>query len=159
MKDIQEIVNNLEQKKVLMSQFEQLSESLLVSEIDQLESLVDQREEIIQQVNELDNQLERIPLYQKDMETIQNAIKNRMNRSDINSEYLPIFDKGQEIFAVVNRIAKMELLIASHLEDCRKDLEEKLKESNNLPKIRKYLDTIPNEIEDGFLLKSGSKKI
>lgn len=159
MKDIQSILHNLDQKKEQILRFEKLSELLLTSNIEQMEEIVDKREDIIQTINALEEELMLMPSYQEYPDEIRNAIKNRGNRDDINSEYLPLFDKGQELFAIVNRISLMEDAILQHIEDCRIELEEKIRESNTLPKIKRYLDTIPNELEDGSLLSSGSKKV
>lgn len=159
MNDIESILNNMNQKKEQILKFEELSELLLSSDIDEMEEIVDKREVIIQTVNMLEEEMLQMPFYQEHSEEIRNAIKNRANRDDINIEYLPLFDKGQELFAIVNRISRMEEAIAQHIEDCRIKLEERIKESNALPKIKRYLDSIPNEIEDGSLLSSGSKKV
>lgn len=156
---MQRVIELLESKKQLFLKYEQASIALTYSDIEQMEFIVDEREQLKEEIDQIDEKIRQSAIAEQYGEAVWKAIKNQSNRSEVVSELLPLFDKGQEIFAAVNRIMQMEPLIIKHIEDTQKQLEQKIKDSNSIPKIKKYFDTIQTDLEDGSLIRSTSKKI
>ncbi len=156
---VQSVIELLELKKQLFLKYEQASIALTYSDIEQMEFIVDEREQLKEEIDQIDVKINQSAIAGQYGEAVWKAIKNQLNRSEVVSELLPLFDKGQEIFAAVNRIMQMEPLIIKHIEETQKELEQKIKSSNSIPKIKKYFDTIQTDLEDGSLIRSTSKKI
>ena len=153
------IIEFLELKRQLFLEYEQASIALTYSDIEQMEFIVEEREQLKEKIDQIDEKISQSSVVQHYGEAVWKTIRNQLNRSDVNPELLPLFDKGQEIFAILNRVMQMEPLIIKHIEDTQKELEQKIKGSNSIPKIRKYFDTIQTDLEDGSLIRSTSKKI
>ncbi len=153
------VMKLLQQKKELFLKYEEISDELTYQDIERMEVIVDARDELIQQINSIDEEIKNSSLTDKYGTAVYQAIRNRCNRSDVAVELIPLFDLGQEILAVINRLMQMEPRIVQNIDEKQKELEQKIKDSNSLPKIQKYFDTIQTDLEDGSLIRSTAKKI
>lgn len=156
---MQYVIELLQLKKQLFLEYEQISMALTYSDIEQMEQLVDERDQLIQKIEQIESQINQTDLTHQYGKQIQNTIRVRLNRDEVPQQLIPLFDKGQEIFAIGNRIMQLEPLITQHLEDLQAELEQHIKNSNSIPKIKKYFDTIQVGLEDGSLIRSKFKKI
>ncbi|WP_312643759.1 hypothetical protein [Hydrogenoanaerobacterium sp.] len=153
MNDIKHIMDLLGQKKELFTEYERITNDMLTCSVEELEAFMSRRGELIKEIDAVVRQITEV-CEQDDTGLYGQAVKNKCSRSELPEYLVCIFDFAQTIFAVMNRVANIEPQIMERLLQCRDELEQKIKSTNNAPKIAKYLTTVDPTFEAGTFLNS-----
>lgn len=157
---INEIVNLIKEKKILFLKFEEYSHELLKADVENMIEFDGKRQMIRKEIESLDKHLVGIYENEADADRIYRAVKNKENRSDVEAEYLEIFDEAQTLFTIIYRIQENEKLVMEHLMNCKAELLGQIKEANQTSKVAGYLKSMSdNTIPEGSLLSPNSRKM
>ncbi|MEM1485302.1 hypothetical protein V6615_10545 [Oscillospiraceae bacterium PP1C4] len=152
--EIELICQLLCEEKAAYLEYETHTQRLAICDIDEIELYVEQREALIKQINEMDQQIKKLcDKDEADGLLAYQAVKCKCDKEQLPERLDKIYDAGQEIFAVANRIRGMEPQILERLEFERANLLMKIKENNQSvqAKASKYYSP---DLQEGRLLNS-----
>lgn len=150
---ILELINN---KHQLFADYLKATSAMLGCQPDDLAGYVQNRAELAQQIDQLDTRLADLCV---DNPLLAAAIKNKCDRGDLPSQLLSVFDAAQSVFGLINQVANLEPQVLLRMQDIQKDLESRIKASNNRPKIARYLETLDPTLDSGSLIRSSNSKV
>lgn len=155
---ISQIVELIQQKKALFTKFMEVSQKMLVSDIDTLVILDEQRTDLRNQIDELDITLKKVYENEADADYIYRVLKNQENKGEIPLEYGEIFDASQSLYSLIYQIKENEVQVLAHLNLAKEKLLKQIKENQQSGKVVGYLKSLDQkDIPEGSLLSEGSR--
>lgn len=139
MDTIAKVLALLEKKSEFFDEYEKATQELLRCDADDVEYYITRRAEL---ANEIDQVTEEIGLAcdgQPSGEIMFAAASSRVDYQNVPPELRPVFESGQNIRSTASRIMQTEMQAISRLESLRDEAKEKIRQNQNLPKIKKYL--------------------
>ena len=151
----EEIVNLIEQKIQMMKEFETISSSMVIDDIDAIEALDERRLAIVEKLKNIDKEIKNSYENSPNADCIYRAIRNEEDRCNVAKELLPIFDKAQEMYIEVSRIKSFQEDFSRHLDELKLNLLNHIKENKQNSKVTKYLNAMDQQvIPEGSLLSN-----
>lgn len=97
------------------------------------------------EIDKIDEEMQNICAVDANGSQLADAVANRCEYGSLPQELRPVFSSAQEVFSIVNRILSQEQTILQRFEHLRDELQEKIKASQNTPKIEKYLSGLAEQ--------------
>lgn len=110
--------------------YEQETESLLSCGIDEMPAHMQERDRLAAWVDDTGYRIEEAC---RDDPELLAAAFNRCDRGGLPEAIAQVYDCGQQVFQVINRIYKLEPMVLLRMQQERDKLEEKIKDSNRSP--------------------------
>lgn len=126
-----EVDKLLKTKLELFLKYESISRDMLECKPDMFAPLFAKRDRLAQQIDETDAAIKSVCAADKDGEKLLGAAYNKCDFSDLDSEDVPLFKQGQDIFAVMSRISSFNPQIELRLVQLKDEAEKALKELND----------------------------
>lgn len=124
-------IGRLQQQKIeLFSQYEALTAQMLDALPQALAQGMAQREALRGRIDRADGQMGRLACQLPDGQLLLQALRLACARSQVPPAYLPFFDSAQEVFAIANRIRRLEGQLALHLTRQRAQVLEQIRAHN-----------------------------
>lgn len=142
MRETNEILLILSQKKELFQQFAVQADEICQVPMEEMEEHMAKRQEIIEKLQELDKQMEA--LCESAGQGTDDAVHNRCDRSGLTPELGMIFDASMAVKAIVSRIVAFEPMVKDRIETEKELLMEKIESINTgaLAAAKRYSPTM-----------------
>ena len=128
MKELEQMLDLLEQKKSYFLHYEKEMESLPLLPVDELEDCIQRGEVIIKKIQELDGKLSQ--LAQQGGALARSAINNECDRGQLSPDLGRLYDASMGVKAVASRILKNDGMIRERIEYERDKAMESIKDIN-----------------------------
>ena len=128
MKDLELMLDLLEQKRTFFQHYEKEMETLPLLPVDELESCVQRGAIIIEKIKELDSKLGT--LIQQNGPLARSAVDHECDRNQLSQELGMLYDASMGVKAVASRIIKNDDMVRERIAYERDHAMEKLKEIN-----------------------------
>ncbi len=132
----------LEEEKQCFMAYEQATLALLSCEADAAEQYIIQRGELANQVDTLIEDMARLCDGEPAGDVLLAAAKGNIDFARVPSEHQPVFYAGQAVRSVIHRITQTEQQAEARLQALRRQALERIKQNQNLPKIKRYLSDL-----------------
>lgn len=156
MSTVERVCELLKEKQARFLAYEKVTEALAESDVDTAEHYITQRSELANEIDLLTEQIGR--LCDKDVNgvVLLKAAGAQCDYQEVPPEFRQVFECGQEVRTVAYRIGECEKRARQHLVVMRDEAMGKIRENQNLPKIKKYLTDLTEKSDgQGF----GQRKI
>ncbi|MDL2252734.1 hypothetical protein LJC49_01495 [Ruminococcaceae bacterium OttesenSCG-928-I18] len=141
----------LEKKKEKFNDYEKYTLEMLHCGADDIENYITQRAEIATEIDELTEEIGRICDGEANGDVFFRTASSKINYDEVPPELHPVFEAGQQVRSVANRILQSEKQVLERLESLKEEARSKIRENQNLPKIKKYLSDLGDQPTDGNL--------
>ncbi len=159
MESKEKIIKLLFDKKLLLTQYEALTQALADSDFEQLTALMKQRRTYAEVIDRVDGEMEKAcQEIQIQKRMLRSALKNACEREALPSSIQPIFDAVQQNYIIINRISNLEPLVIERLRINKQKIENKIREGSYTAKIIKYRFAYEKNINKGVFLNSKYSK-
>lgn len=156
---INDILEQLENRKACFYEYESLTRTMLSQEWESLGQGLEQRQIMMKRIDEINRLLEGlIKESVRERELYRKIMRNQVDKSQVGSEYWPLIETVQAIHEAIGRIVKLESLIESRLLEARDEAAEGIKAGHQTPKILKYREALESKEIEGSLLKGSNRK-
>ena len=149
MDTVAQICELLEAKKEKFGQYERATLAMLDCGVDDIENYITERAVLATEIDELDEEIARICDDEPNGNVWYSAAKANLNFSQVPPELQPVFEGGQQVRSLASRIATSEKQVVERLEFIQNEAMEKLREQQNVPKIKKYLSDLGDQPNTG----------
>lgn len=139
MKLLDQIYTLVEQKKEKFSDYERATGSLLDCEPDSAEHYIIKRSEIANEIDGISEQIAKLCDGIPNGHLVLHASLASVDYDHLPPEYVRFFDVGQATRSIVYRIAQTDKQAMERMRGLRNEALDKIKENQNLPKIKNYL--------------------
>lgn len=157
---VNKVLDLLNQKEGLLIRFEEISQKMSGSDIDELIEFDEQRVKLIEEMQNIDKMIKKVYENESDADKIGRAISNADDRSNVEEQYLPVFDKAQAIFARVSRLVSFQESLQIKYKELKEELLKDIKQNNKNAKVVKYLNAMDEQmVPAGSLLSNDNRKI
>lgn len=126
----EKLQDGLERKKKLFQRYRDLTERLLRCPEEELNVVMAHRQALCREIDAVDREMAQAAGESEDPEQVAKAMRLSCRRSQVPERYRFLFDRAQEVFALINQTRNLEPLIAERLEDRLQELTERIKETN-----------------------------
>lgn len=150
---IETVKNYLERKVGLFKQYEEITEGMLKSDIDDMLDFVKQRQDIAHQIDEIDAEISDLFTLSGNSQ-MKDVVSNNIEFGDCPEEYVGLFELGQQLRACFTHIARTEEQITIYVETKKEELLELIKAQNNdiSAKSARYYGTVKSGDEIDYRL-------
>lgn len=151
MDTVGKILTLLDKKAALFFEYEKATQDILYCEPDDVEHYITLRGGL---ANEIDEVTEKIGLACDEMpnsEVVFATASGRINYDKVPPEYQLIFESSQSIRSTMSRIMEAEKQVIVRLEAFRDEAKKKIRQNQNVPKIKKYLTGLMEKQGEGGL--------
>ncbi len=138
----------LEDEKQCFMQYEEATQALLDCEADAAEQYIIQRGMLANQVDALIEDMARLCDAEPAGEVLLAAAKGGIEFARVPGEYQCVFYAGQAVRSVIYRIGQTEQQAMARLEALREQALMRIRQNQNLPKIKKYLSGLGSGPEE-----------
>ena len=128
MKDLDQMLDLLDQKKVFFLHYEKEMEALPLLPVEELEPCVQRGAILIKKIEELDGKLSQ--LIQANGPLARSAVNHDCDRGQLDPELARLYDASLSVKAVANRILKNDDMIRQRISYERDKAMESIKEIN-----------------------------
>lgn len=135
----------LDHKAELFAEFEKATQELLVCDVDDVEHYITRRGELANEIDSVMEEIGRICDAAPGGGVIFDAANARIDYDRVPPEYHPLFAVGQNIRSVVSRVRQTDKQVVARLEGLRDDAKDKIRQNQNIPKIKKYLTDLADK--------------
>lgn len=129
MKDLEQMLDLLEQKKVYFLHYEKEMEGLPLLAAEELEPCLQRGAKIIKKIEELDVRLKQ--LIQQGGSLVRTAVNHQCDRYQLNPELGKLYDASLSVKAVASRILQNDEMIRQRIALEREKALDNLKEINS----------------------------
>ncbi len=129
----------LQEKENKFLAYEQTTLDMLHCEADAIEDYIIKRGQLANEIDEITEEIGRLCDKEPHSRLLFQAASAQINFDQILPEMQPLYEQGQRILGVVSRIQNSEKQVVTRLESLKAEALTKIKENQNLPKIKKYL--------------------
>lgn len=137
-----EISRLLDEIKKQFLEYEKATIALLECEVDDVEHYITVRSEIAIEVDELREELAKICRNEDGGEVLYKAAMANIDFERVPSEYQSIFYEGQAVRSVMHRVSMTEKQVIARMERLRSEALEHIRQNQNMPKIKRYLEDL-----------------
>ena len=141
----------LEKKKEQFNEYERCTLEMLHCEADDVENYITQRGAIANEIDEITEEIGRICDNFPGGALLFETASAKVNFEDIPPEFGPVFEAGQQVRSVAYRISESEKQALERLTSLKEEARAKIRENQNLPRIKKYLSDLGDQPTDGNL--------
>ena len=149
MDTITQICLLLEQKKNKFLEYEQATMEMLHCDADDIEEYITKRGILANEIDGISEEIGRVCNQEPNGQLYFQAAAAAVNFDEILPEMHPIYELGQQTRSVVARIMNSDKQVVERLELLKAEALAKIKENQNLPKIKKYLSDLGDTAENG----------
>lgn len=142
----------LAEKKQWFEKYQACTEALETCDIDDIEDYITKRTQYAIEIDKIDEAIGENCLGENNGALLHAAAFNRCDFEDVPESARLVFERAQEIFAIIFQIQEREPMILERMKTLREDLREKIRERQNVPKIAKYLGGLAVRPENGRFL-------
>ena len=151
--DTAEMIGLLEQKKELFQTYEVCTRALFDCEIDAMSDYITKRADLAIEIDKIDARIQEICAQEQNGALLSDVAANRCNYADAPQEWVDVFLAGQAVLAVVGRLVEIEERVMEHMQGIQTDLKKKIADTQNTPKIAKYLTGPGNQnVTEAFIM-------
>ncbi len=129
----------LEKKVAKFSQYETLTQELLHCEVDDIDDYITKRGLLANEIDALDEDIQTLCEGGARAELYYRTAMGRVNFAEISPDLQPAFELSQQVRRVIGRIQNGEVQVMERLQGLKSEALGKIRENQNLPKIKKYL--------------------
>lgn len=129
MKDLEQMLDLMEQKRVYFLHYEKEMEDLPLLPAEEMEACLERGANLIKRIEELDGRLSR--LIQQEGPLARSAANHECDRDQLTPELGKLYDASLNVKAVANRILRNDGLIRQRIAYEREQALEKIKEINS----------------------------
>lgn len=132
----------LDKQSELFSEYEKATQELLRCEADDVEKYIIRRGEL---ANDIDEVIEEIGLAcdaEPNSEVFFGAALAKINFEHVPPELHLVFEAGQNVRSIASRVVQTDAQVVLRLEGFRDAAKEKIRQNQNVPKIKKYLTSL-----------------
>ncbi|MEG0752612.1 MAG: hypothetical protein RR461_02170 [Angelakisella sp.] len=139
---LKQVTMLLEEKKLAFERYEALTDTLMeTSDTDIMEDYITKRANMANKIDMLDSRIKQL-LCEAFGEEGSRAMKQSTLRESLPQPLQPIYDCNLRILEVVRRIRLKDSDITAGCVRFRDETMEKIKATNNMPKINRYLNNL-----------------
>lgn len=149
MNNIDEIKTLLSSKLELFVSYEQQTDALIDAQEDCVNNYITKRDELANNIDAITQKI--IKCLEGGEKALENAVYCRGNYADYSAEQAEINNISSKIYACINRISEKNTLIADSIAAQKDATLEKIRQSKNTPKIKKYLGALGSQQNEGIL--------
>lgn len=149
MNKFDEIEALLTQKLDLFCQYEQQTDALINASEDCVDNYITNRDELAINIDTISQKI--LAALDKSDKMLENAVYCRGSYSDFNPQQAHINDISSKIYACISRISEKNSLFTDNLSAQKDATMDKIKQSKNTPKIKKYLGALGSQQNDSIL--------
>lgn len=149
MDTINKICALLQSKKDLFLRYEEATQALLDSDETTAPDYITQREELANKIDSITLEIGRLSDRQENADLLMSIAAGRTRFENVPVDYRPVYEEASEIQSVAFRIQEQEKSAVHRFESLRDAAMSKIKENQNLPKIKKYLDDLQEKPRQG----------
>lgn len=140
--------NILSEQEGLFARYETATLALLDCAPEDASHYITERDRLANRIDELNEQLAKLCAETPNGELLMAAAKGRVPFEKVPSEYQPVFYAGQAVRSVGARIAETNKQVLERMERLRDEAGEYMKQNQNLPKIKRYLDGLTPPMDE-----------
>ena len=142
----------LTEKKELFLQYEEATLALLSCEVEAMPQYITRREALTNEVDEKSSAMEALCAESPEQEQqLREAAEARADFADVPVALRDVFYKGQELRSVVSRLQQSNVQVMERMQMLRAEALENVRQNKDVAKIRKYLDDLNTQPEQGGL--------
>lgn len=139
---IKELITLMQEKTRLFEKYEGMTDDLVKAvDIDAMEDYITKRGALANKIDVVDDKIKKL-LQQVFGEEGTQALAPSTPRESLSKELQNIYDANLPIMETVRRIRLKNSDISADCQRLRDELEQKIKESSNQPKINRYLNNL-----------------
>lgn len=139
---IKELVTLMQEKTRLFEKYESMTDDLVeASDIVAMEDYITKRGDLANKIDIVDDKIKKL-LLQVFGEDGKQALAPNTSRESLSEELRGIYDANLPIMETVRRIRLKNSDITAECQRMRDELEQKIRESSNQPKINRYLNNL-----------------
>lgn len=144
-----DLQNLLAEKLELLLNFERLTELLTECDVSAMNDYITKRRELANRIDIITDNILILCDKADITPCARDIIANKCDFSDVCDEWQPVFTLSQSILACVNRCIEVNDLAYSRMQALKNHFEKRIKETNNTPKIIRYLSASGAKIPGG----------
>ncbi len=145
MDTVGKVFAKLDEVKASLLEYEAVTQELLTCDADSVENYITARGEI---ANKIDAKIEEIRGFcaaEPNGELIYKAAMAQVNYNELSPDLVPLFELGQSNMSAVGRVKRTEEQAMERLVAFKKEAQDKMKQSQHVPKIKKYLTDLSDK--------------
>lgn len=151
---VEKVLTLLDKKAGLFTEYEKATQDLLVCEADDVEKYIIERGRLANEIDEVTEEIGFVCDGEPNGEVIFSAASAKINYDRVPPELRSVFESGQNVRSIAARILETDKQVTARLEGIRDEAKEKIRQNQNMPKIKKYLTDLTEKPGEGGL-KSG----
>lgn len=129
----------LEEKNTKFLAYEQATLEMLHCDVDAIENYIIKRGELANEIDACTEEIGRVCDKEPNGKLLFQAALAQINYEMVPPDMYPLYELGQQILGVASRVRTSDGQVLERLETLKQDALAKIKENQNLPKIKKYL--------------------
>lgn len=139
----------LEKKIDLFSEYEKDTLELIKCEPEDMEHYTIHREALANEIDDLQEEIGRLCDADPNAKLLYDTTNAKLPYSQVPPEWHPVFERAQNMLSVISRIQQSDKQIIERMEKIREDAQDKIKQNQHMPKIKKYLTDLSTKPEEG----------
>ena len=147
MDTIAKVCELLDEVKNNLLSYEKATQDLLTCDVDDVEHYITLRGEMANRMDALLAEIADACAREENANTIYQAALARIPFSEVPPDLVPVFESGQSNRSTVARIGQTERQVMERLEGFRQEALDNLRQNQNMPKIKQYLDVLADRAD------------
>ena len=144
--DVVDIISAaLNRKNELFTEYEECTRALLECEVDSMSDYITKRTQLANEIDKIDVQILQICDDTPRGALLGDVVANRCAYEQVPAEWKSLFDGGQVVLGTISRVVELEGLALARMKELRAELKKKISESQNTPKIARYLTGLSDQ--------------